>query len=261
MNNHVYVDRETNERTRVAWVIGMTLVCMVASLLITYLILAITQSEHLPIIYLIAALAPGIITPLTTWAIIGFMIRIQMLEEMHRRLSTYDDLSGLFTRRAFLERCEALYRLCHRNGQPMAFATLDLDHFKQVNDKFGHGGGDEVIRTFSAAVTQVMRSTDLAGRMGGEEFAIALPGAGLADARQVMERLRADIEQRQIEYNGMRISVTVSIGIACAELAETIPLEDLILRSDAALYEAKRLGRNRLETVVNLQPAAIASAV
>ncbi|ALO46397.1 GGDEF domain protein [Pseudohongiella spirulinae] len=247
INEHFYADSATHERTRVAWVIGVTLLCVVASLLITYTALAVTNSPMLPVIFVIAALAPGIIAPITTWIIIGAIIKVTRLEELHRHQATYDDLSGLLTRRAFLERCEALLRLSVRNNQPFTLTTLDLDKFKRINDEFGHGAGDEVIKTFSQIALNVLRNADLAGRLGGEEFAIALLGSNPADARQVMERLRRDVEASSIEYFGKQISVTVSIGIASTEGRVNPTLEGLLRHSDAALYQAKDQGRNRIE--------------
>jgi diguanylate cyclase (GGDEF)-like protein len=247
INKHFYADSATHERTRVAWVIGTTVLCIVASLLITYTILALTQSPMLPIIFIIATLAPGIIAPITTWIIIGAIIKVTRLEELHRQQATYDGLSGLLTRRAFLERSQALISLSARNQQPFSLATLDLDNFKRINDQHGHGAGDAVIKAFANIVLKVVRNADLAGRLGGEEFAIALQGSNLANASQVMERLRKDVEACQVSYQDKQIRVTVSIGIASTDNGDSATLADLMRDSDDAMYLAKNRGRNRVE--------------
>nr|WP_282098177.1 GGDEF domain-containing protein [Pseudoalteromonas sp. MMG010] len=172
------------------------------------------------------------------------MIKVQKLEEAHRYLATYDDLTGLMSRRAFIEQSEALLKLCERNNEPLALAFLDLDHFKHVNDVYGHGGGDEVLKMFATVLQQQKRSSDLVGRLGGEEFALLLPYSTLDDARALLERIRKQTQNTQVGYLEHTIKVTVSGGLACIKNNTQNNLATLIKVADDALYNAKSQGRN-----------------
>jgi diguanylate cyclase (GGDEF)-like protein len=129
----------------------------------------------------------------------------------------------------------------------MSFATLDLDRFKDVNDQYGHGAGDEVLKAFADILRQSIRASDLAGRLGGEEFAIALPGTSVEVALIVLERIRTKTEQAELQYLGKTLRFTVSIGVSDAHGKQLEDIDYLIKSSDAQLYEAKRRGRNRIQ--------------
>jgi diguanylate cyclase (GGDEF)-like protein len=132
---------------------------------------------------------------------------------------------------------------------------IDLDHFKRINDTHGHDVGDEVLRRVGQTLRQVMRGTDIFGRMGGEEFAVAMPETGLADAMNVAERLRERFAE--VPTWSEPVAFTVSIGISHLNSAETL-LSQLIKRADEALYEAKRRGRDLVvtdEDIVETPPA------
>jgi diguanylate cyclase (GGDEF)-like protein len=236
-----YKTRENN-RWLIMFIITATSIAM--SLLITFLILYATHNPMLPIIFIIAALAPAIISPITTWSISGLMIKVQKLEEAHRYQATYDDLTGLMSRRAFIEQGEALLNLCERSNEPLTLAFLDLDHFKQVNDVYGHGGGDEVLKVFSKILKHEIRANDLAGRLGGEEFAVLLPYATLEDAKILLERIRQETQNTSVDYLESSIAVTVSGGLASIKNDTCINFSALIKIADDALYNAKANGRN-----------------
>ena len=163
-----------------------------------------------------------------------------------------DPLTGLFNRRAFFAAAHGLIAAQMRKKKPVSVLAFDLDHFKSVNDRFGHGIGDETLRLFASTASANMRTSDVIGRLGGEEFVAILPGT-LADAVIVAERVRAAFEVAGVEISGNRIGATVSIGVAEAgpPLAE---FGDLLGRADAALYRAKHGGRNRVTT--DQEPAA-----
>jgi diguanylate cyclase (GGDEF)-like protein len=134
---------------------------------------------------------------------------------------------------------------------------IDLDHFKRINDTHGHDVGDEVLRRVGQTLRQVMRGTDIFGRMGGEEFAVAMPETGLADAMNVAERLRERFAEVRVPTWSEPVAFTVSIGISHLNSAETL-LSQLIKRADEALYEAKRRGRDLVvtdEDIVETPPA------
>jgi len=165
------------------------------------------------------------------------------LEEELRHQASYDTLTGLSNRRHFLEQLEREQARLQRNGGEAAVLMLDLDRFKQINDTYGHAAGDEVLRAFALIVRDSLRRTDLAGRLGGEEFAILLPDTGLEQAHAFAERIRARVAGAAIDTGNATLQVTVSIGISALEATET-RIETALARADAALYHAKRAGRN-----------------
>ena len=158
--------------------------------------------------------------------------------------SRRDGLTGLPNRRAFDEELAREVPRATRAGAPLAVVVLDVDRFKAVNDLHGHAAGDAVLREVAARARAGVRAGDLAARIGGEEFALLLPGADLAGAHELAERLRAAIATAPFEAEGKTLEVTASLG--CAALAAGEPPEALLARADARLYEAKRTGRNRV---------------
>lgn len=166
--------------------------------------------------------------------------------EALERLSAIDVLTDLCTRRALFERLEVEFRRARRYSTPMAVLMIDIDHFKRVNDQYGHPGGDVVLRGVAQLLSEQLRATDLAGRYGGEEMAVAMQ-ADLPGARLVAERYRQAVEEAVFQSpDGRDVQVTVSIGIG--ELEEGMESADQVLEhADRALYRAKDGGRNRVE--------------
>jgi diguanylate cyclase (GGDEF)-like protein len=152
----------------------------------------------------------------------------------------HDALSGALTRAAFLSRAEAA-RASERKASVL---VLDVDHFKSLNDRFGHAMGDEAIRRLASAVRTELREGDALGRLGGEEFAVLLPGLDEREALGVAERLRQVVSALTLKSQGQQASMTVSVGVAQSRAGE--PLETFLHRADAALYVSKRGGRNRV---------------
>ena len=160
-----------------------------------------------------------------------------------RRIAQVDFLTGVATRRGFcLEMDKAISRF-KRHGRGSALLTLDVDHFKQVNDTYGHPAGDAVLRAVAARLERLVRASDLVGRLGGEEFGILLADADLNEATQCAERFRAAIEEMAIE-NDPPLRVTASFGLSVLDNA-TWTANDWLAAADKALYKAKRSGRNR----------------
>jgi diguanylate cyclase (GGDEF)-like protein len=146
-------------------------------------------------------------------------------------------------------------RLLHRlaaEGQSVAVLMLDIDHFKQVNDRHGHAAGDGVLSAFADLASSALRPEDLVGRLGGEEFAAVLPRTSLGDACQVAERLRARVAEEKFETpRGRLLEVTVSVGLVYLPDATGVSIETLLARADEALYRAKALGRNRVDVAAD----------
>jgi two-component system, cell cycle response regulator len=160
-------------------------------------------------------------------------------------LALRDPLTGLANRRAFEDALARELARASAAGVPLAVVALDIDHFKRVNDAHGHAAGDAVLAAVAARGAAALRAGDLLARVGGEEFAALLPGASLAQARDVAERIRARIAEAPIGAGGAALEITASLG--CAALAPDDADEGpLLARADARLYEAKRAGRNRV---------------
>jgi diguanylate cyclase (GGDEF)-like protein len=178
-----------------------------------------------------------------------------------QRAATRDPLTDCLNRRAFADMGEPLLsRALGPHGRPVTALLLDIDHFKSVNDRFGHAVGDRVIRTVSATLREEMRPGDLVARHGGEEFAVLMPDCVLGDAEVVADRVRRRIAERCLEHLSdlPALQVTVSVGISDSTLG-ALTLDGLLDQADTALYRAKRSGRNRVR--VHDPAAAAAEAV
>lgn len=180
----------------------------------------------------------------------------RLLREVSR-LAEVDDLTGLPNRRRLLTLGEQELAVAARYGRPLSVCLLDIDHFKEVNDTLGHAAGDEVLREVARRLASELRTPDLLGRYGGEEFLALLPET--PDARELAERLRAAVAARPVVSRAGTISVTVSAGVA-ARLPGDASLPTLVERADAALYEAKRAGRNRVASASSGQSRSSAQS-
>lgn len=158
-------------------------------------------------------------------------------------LSRLDGLTGISNRVHFMERAQAALAYASKSGQDVCLALFDLDHFKSVNDRFGHATGDFVLQRSAALCRGYLRRSDIFGRFGGEEFGVVLPGCRLEEARQQAEQLRQTIDGMHAEHRGTMVRVSASFGIA-SSAASGYDLERLLAHADSALYRAKRAGRN-----------------
>ena len=164
-------------------------------------------------------------------------------------LAEHDHLTGLYNRHAFTERAQRLLATLNKAGRHHAVMMMDIDHFKRINDTYGHQAGDTLLSSFARVVEGRLRKQDVLGRVGGEEFAVLLPDCGLAQAQAIAERIRAQVEQEDwvVGINQTQ-AVTVSIGVASVEASADMPLLTLLEQADEVLYEAKKQGRNRVST-------------
>src|SRR5262245_56263946 len=168
---------------------------------------------------------------------------LQREKERVEELARTDFLTALLNRRAFYAASEHLLAIAARYGQPLSVLMLDIDHFKSINDRFGHGTGDAVIRALADLIRGQLRHADTGGRLGGEEFAAVLPETPLDGAIAIAERLRQAAEIMVVAHEGNAVRFTISVGVATFA-AGTVPA--LLDSADRALYEAKRSGRNRV---------------
>lgn len=184
-----------------------------------------------------ALLALGVVMVLS--AVVGFLIG--MVARAHldslRRVAMIDGLTGCLRREAFLDAADHALRRARRSGRPLSMLVIDVDRLKQINDRFGHAGGDAALSLVSSSMRSALRNSDFIGRIGGDEFAAVLPEAGIDEAAAIAERARAGIGVVHLALGGEQAALSVSIGLAELEDGETA--EALIARADSKLYGAK----------------------
>jgi diguanylate cyclase (GGDEF)-like protein len=167
-------------------------------------------------------------------------------EYRHKTAAMIDPLTGIANRRSFLHESNELMKRHASDPCPAAVLLIDLDHFKSINDRFGHAIGDRVLRVFADATKANLRSCDLIGRLGGEEFAAVLYNAGREKALAVAERIRSSFAEAAVEVDGRPVTATVSIGLVVNQ-DQPLDVAELLGQADQALYHAKERGRNRVE--------------
>jgi len=163
------------------------------------------------------------------------------------KLANTDSLTGVWNRRYLLNIAEKETQRSRRYNRPLSVLMIDIDHFKNVNDTYGHAVGDDVLMTMTETIINYLRNLDILGRFGGEEFVVLLPETDNKAAVITAERIRVNIEQINIPVDGKSVSITVSIGVASYQKGDA-NIDALIQRADAALYQAKNQGRNRVVT-------------
>jgi len=166
----------------------------------------------------------------------------------YKTAAATDPLSGLLNRRGFFDAAAIIMGRNRRSMAPVSVLAFDLDHFKSINDRYGHAGGDAMLQLFATVARQTLRASDAIGRLGGEEFVALLPSTQ-AEAAIAAERVRLAFAAASIVRDGQQIAATVSIGVACG--SPTTAIDTLIDHADAALYCAKTNGRNRIEMAEN----------
>lgn len=191
------------------------------------------------------------------YSIASAVFMIVLAKERHEQeyvaASRRDSLTGVANRGALLESGERLLKRCLQEGMSFSLIMFDLDHFKRVNDTYGHAAGDAVLREFAATCLAILRPTDLFGRYGGEEFVVVLPRATIEAAYVIADRIRNAFSIKPIAVGGAEIRCTVSAGVASAG-SQAMTLEDNINVADTCLYRAKELGRNRVERPAKAAP-------
>ena len=219
-----------------------------------FVVLLDHQSQH-TLMSIRLGIALMAIAPITVASVMS--ARNQLLAGL-QHLATHDPLTDLLNRRAFSDIAGKQLAAAVRLKRPVAFLMLDIDHFKSINDTYGHGAGDQVLAKLAASMRKGLREQDFLGRLGGEEFAVLLVGCTPEQAIVIAERVRTVFATTIVDlYDGRRVTATVSIGLAVAE-TPLASMESLMLAADKALYIAKSVGRNR---VVRAVPDAAARVV
>lgn len=220
------------------------------SLLATLLIITVLDwfevEVHLVAGLWISILVTLSIAPIMSWIMVGLFLKVDQLETEMRQLASFDCLTGLLTRREFLERSNYFHKIAHREQLAYCLIIADLDNFKEINDQFGHLTGDQTLKSFGGAILDNLRESDLACRFGGDEFLFFLPNSNHARARQFGERLHSIIAEA-IDCSGLNIELSISLGIACYPTTPAENIEEMIAAADNALYKAKRSGGNNTQ--------------
>jgi len=185
---------------------------------------------------------------LSSWVVIRRVVsNMYAMQHSLQWQAWHDPLTRLLNRGALFERAKALAESCQQQQRPFSVIQIDLDHFKSVNDRYGHQAGDLVLTHAALLITGSLQGEDLAGRVGGEEFCIVLPGSTLLQAQRVAERIRERISRKEIlVHNSQTIRISASLGVSSAEPSESYVFEYLQMVADRRLYLAKRGGRNRV---------------
>ncbi|MBT9494508.1 MAG: GGDEF domain-containing protein [Paucibacter sp.] len=179
---------------------------------------------------------------------LGFVyMTMERAEQRNFELAMKDMLTGLANRRAISDQLQSTVARAQRQGQYLSVLMLDIDHFKRVNDNYGHQAGDVVLRAVALALQSRLRAQDQIGRFGGEEFLAILPDTSLEGALVLAEALRAAVEATPTQWGAHRISTTISIGVRGGAITGADTADSLVAAADAALYRAKQGGRNRVE--------------
>ncbi|MGE0109073.1 MAG: diguanylate cyclase [Bdellovibrionales bacterium] len=182
--------------------------------------------------------------PATLFSMNDISARKKLEEELFHQANT-DALTGLSNRRHFIFQAEQEIRRAKRFNRELSVIMMDLDHFKKVNDEFGHAIGDIVLATLAKASLESLRASDIIGRVGGEEFAVLLPETGLTAAQEVAERILQHVQETPIKAGRKTVHCTTSLGVAHMTIKDK-SIDDILVRADKALYKAKETGRNRI---------------
>ena len=201
----------------------------------------LTQSTTVPPTMVLEALIFLVTTAISTLMLVNETVTTEL-----RRLADIDHLTATFNRRSFLSLLNKAIGTAERTNAPLSVLVIDLDHFKEINDSYGHRIGDEALAHFATMASACLRNEDILGRIGGEEFAVFLPNAGMTDAHAIAERLRQHLLAEPLPAPNQSIPLTASIGVAQYHPQESI--ESLLQRADKAMYQAKASGRNRVES-------------
>ena len=203
------------------------------------------SSGRVALILFLSWLMFTLVVVISHQTIIRMTGRLLNLQEKLSWRANYDGLTRLFNRSAFFDQGERLAELNKRHRQPLSMIQLDLDHFKSVNDTWGHHAGDRVLAHAASIISQALRKTDIAGRVGGEEFCILLPATSQAEAVTVAERIRRKLAEKELLVGAHQtIKVTASLGVSSSEEKGDYELDSLQSLADSRLYLAKQGGRN-----------------
>lgn len=235
---------------RVRSVTLVTLVSIALAVMLTALAVKVffnVSSDALVIHLKVAALVALTVAPMLSYGLFKLLFKISALEKETRNLATYDALTGLLSRRVFYELTAHQLKVACREKSSIALMMLDVDEFKKINDTHGHFAGDQALKLLGKIITDTVRVSDIAGRIGGDEFIFCLPNTDAEGARILGNRLISKANSANFNFNGKEIKINSSIGVHAQVLEHGYEMNELFHNADLALYEAKRMGKNRVQ--------------
>jgi diguanylate cyclase (GGDEF)-like protein len=243
---------------RIKMVALITLVAVIMAIGIAYAIILLFADHEFPVSFVLkmAAFIPVVITPILAWPLVVRHIKLIEIEQALYFSASYDMLTGFLSRYAFFSHLEAVHKLALRNKTPLSIASIDIDEFKKINDSYGHAAGDEVLRTLGVLVKNIVRKSDFIGRVGGDEFVLVLPNTNATQASHVANTIRALIANTPVAYANTQIRLSLSIGVAQVDTLNPEMIDELLVASDKALYQAKQSGRNCV-VVIDSAPVSV----
>jgi diguanylate cyclase (GGDEF)-like protein len=227
----------------------ITILSVVISLGVTYLLIAVgfvAFEADLTDSLLIAAMVPMIVAPIVSFSLVSLLFKIYALEKQTRVLVQYDVLTGLLSRRAFYEQAEVELRIAAREGHKIAILVADIDSFKTINDNYGHDAGDQALKFIANVINQNIRSNDIVGRTGGDEFVFCLPAVSVEQALEFGDRLIKNLGASTFSYENNSIPLGLSLGVYSCEAQKNLDIDTIIKAADHALYRAKSSGKSQI---------------
>lgn len=237
-----FIEKNGVLKSTIIFTLVSSLLSLITATIIWFIFINFGIDFNLKYTASLSAIVPLIASLLIIVPFIRLIIKIDKLEKEMRLLATYDALTGLLTRRAFMEQSEAIVLQLERHVRPVCVIAIDFDDFKAINDRYGHACGDKVLEVFGEVARASTRRGDILGRLGGEEFVFLLVGLDIEGALQYLERLKHSIVSRNITYEGEPIALTISSGVY--ELKPGTPIDLALRQADIALYEAKNSGKD-----------------
>lgn len=255
-SNHLTMRQSITKLGRTKVVVITTIVTLFLALICTlgleFYLHQIGINVHPVAAVFITSLTALIITPIMSWHFVSLIIIINQLEGEMRALATYDSLTGLLSRREFIERAEHYFKVAKREGHEFSLIIVDIDDFKNVNDQYGHIAGDKTLESFGESVRSTLRESDLASRFGGDEFVFFLPNTTSEQARIFTRRLYSKIRE-VVEVDNLRINYTASMGLVTYPEVAVEHIDEIISAADKALYRAKNNGGNQTQVFAAAQ--------
>ncbi len=238
--------KEDAQRKPYLWVsvITVTGISIGLSLLITLIVELCTPNPKFVQAFTVATLVPLLVAPPLTYWHSHLLYQLKESKRKIEELSRTDELTSLYNRRYFFELAEGHLELAKRHETDLSVAIMDLDHFKRVNDRFGHQTGDAVLKKVAEVVNGLIRASDVLARYGGEEFVLLMPQTGVSGALKLTERIRRELAKEASNGQVNLPLVTISIGVSSSGRFG-YDMETLLLKADTALYQAKDQGRDR----------------
>lgn len=225
--------------------IGITILAVIISALVTMGIMWLTDGVISATGLFISIIIPAVIAPLVNYRAFNALLQLDLAEEKLKITSTIDELTQAYNRRHFFDVASQELARAQRYGGTFSIAILDIDHFKSINDMYGHLAGDQVLREISNICNKNIRLPDIFARYGGDEFTFLFPETGKEKAREGLERIHASISKSSPRYENLEIKTQVSIGLAEFS-SETLLIDHVLKEADQALYRAKREGGNKI---------------